>query len=169
MIAKYLDRIMDIYLLNKTGKTNSNSEEHRLLCRDIPELLQTKYQGYYIKGSEGNGNRTPYPWICIMDPSITRTPQKGLYVAILFQKNMEGFYIALNQGITFFKENYNKKAYAIAQEAASYFRKDIDIHDATDTINLQSFKADNGYGFEKTTVVGNYFKKGHYTKEDLIV
>ena len=58
MIAKHLDRIMDIYLLNTTGRTNSNSEEHKLLCKTVPELIQSKYEEYYIKGSEGTGNRT---------------------------------------------------------------------------------------------------------------
>ena len=73
MITNYLNRIMDIYLLNNTGRTRSDSEEHQLLCRNIPELLQDEYKDYYIKGSEGNGNRTMYPWICIMAPSITRS------------------------------------------------------------------------------------------------
>lgn len=155
---------MDIYLLNNSGKTNSNSEEHQLLCRYIPELLQKKYKQYYIKGSEGNGNRTMYPWICIMDPSITRSPQKGLYIAILFQRNMEGFYITLNQGITFFREKFKSNAYVRAQEAAKYFRRDIEIQDALELIDLNSQRLDNGYGFEKTTVIGNYFKKGKYTE-----
>ena len=166
MITQYLNRIMEIYLSNKTIKTNSNSEEHKLLCRHIPELLQGKYDEYYIKGSEGNGNRTLYPWICIMDPSITRTPQKVLYIAILFKRNMEGFYITLNQGITFFRENFKSKAYDRAQEAASYFRKDIEIDNALNEIDLNGVKADNGYGFEKTTVLGNYFEKGKFTKEE---
>ena len=167
MITQYLDRIMDIYLLNESGRSNSTSEEHKLLCKEIPEILESKYPEYYIKGSEGNGNRTSYPWICIMDKSITRSPQKGLYVAILFQRNMEGFYITLNQGITYFKETFKIKAYDRAQEAASYFRKDIEINDSVESIDLNSYRSDNGYGFEKTTVIGNYFKKGEYTKEKL--
>ena len=48
MITKYLNRVMDVYLLNKTGRTNSGSEEHKLLCKFIPELLQQKYKDYYI-------------------------------------------------------------------------------------------------------------------------
>lgn len=165
MIAQYLDRIMDVYLLNSTGKTNSNSEEHRLICRTIPEMLQTEYREYFIKGSEGAGNRTMYPWICIMDPSITMSPQKGLYVAILFQRSMNGFYITLNQGITYFKETFKARAYDRAQEAASYFRKDIEMEEVLDRIDLNCNKSDNGYGFEKTTVIGTYFKKGEYTNE----
>ena len=166
MVINYLNRIMDIYLKNNTGRTNSDSEEHKLLCKNIPELLQVRYKDYYIKGSEGNGNRTSYPWICIMDPSITRTPQKGLYVAILFQRNMGGFYITLNQGITYFRETFRNRAYEMAQEAAKYFRKDIEIDDAYEVIDLNSFRSDNGYGFEKTTVIGNYFKKGQYSEEE---
>lgn len=167
MIVEYLNRIMEIYLLNNTGQTNSNSEEHQILCKKIPEILQEKYREYYIKGSEGNGNRTLYPWICIMDTSITRSPQKGLYVTILFQRNMEGFYITLNQGITYFKNTFKKDCYKKAQEAASYFRKDIDnIIGAVETIDLNSLKFDNGYGFEKTTVIGNYFRKGEFNEEE---
>lgn len=166
MIEQYLNRIMDIYLLSKNSHTNSNSEEHLLICKKIPELLQQKYGEYYIKGSEGTGNRTPYPWVCIMDTSITRSPQKGLYIAILFQKNMEGFYIALNQGITFFKNNFKSKAYIKAQEAARYFRSDINISNANDKIDINGVKPDNGYGFEQTTVIGNYFKKNAFTEEE---
>lgn len=165
MIVEYMNRIMDIYLSNNSLRTNSESEEHRLLCKIVPELLQDRYSDYYIKGSEGNGNRTSYPWICIMDPLITRSPQKGLYIAILFQKSMKGFYITLNQGITFFRDKFKSKAYFRAQEAAKYFRKDIELNDALEEIDLNSTKSDNGYGFEKTTVIGHYFKKGEYTKE----
>lgn len=166
MIVNYLNRLMDIYLANNTRHTNRNSEEHLLLCKEIPNILQEKYQEYFIKGSEGNGNRTSYPWICIMDPSITRSPQSGLYVAILFQKNMQGFYIALNQGITYFKKTFKNNAYERAQDAAKCFRKDIDLKDAMYNIDLNSDGHDNGYGFEKTTVIGNYFKKGEYNEEE---
>lgn len=166
MIADYLNRFMDIYLLNTNKKTNKNSEEHLLICSKIPQILQEKYSNYYIKGSEGNGNKTQYPWLCLMDETITRSPQKGLYIAILFQKNMEGFYIALNQGITYFKNTFKSKAYLKAQEAAKYFRKDILIEDVVDNIDLNSNKNDNGYGFEKTTIIGKYFKKNSFTDED---
>ena len=165
MVEEYLNRVMEIYPLKQNGHTDSNSEEHKLICKTIPELLQKRYNGYYIKGSEGNGNRTSYPWICIMDTSITRSPQKGLYVAILFQREMNGFYVALNQGITYFKNNFKSKSYKKAQEAAKYFRKDISINGSKDKIDLNSIKHDNGYGFEQTTVLGNFFKKNDFTEE----
>jgi hypothetical protein len=50
---------------------------------------------------------------------------EGFYIAILFQRNMEGFYITLNQGITYFRDTYASKAYQRAVEMAAYFKEQI--------------------------------------------
>lgn len=167
MITEYLNKVMDIYLQSNSKHVDRNSEEYQLLCQRIPELLREEYGSYHIVGSVGKGNKTDYPWICIMDPTITISAQKGLYIAILFRKNMEGFYITLNQGITYFENTFKKQKYIRAQEAAKYFRKEINIDGVLETIDLNGKKSDLGYGYEQTTVIGNYFEKGQYTKEKL--
>ncbi len=104
MVSDLINRLMSIYLKENDNKVSSKSESHQLLCNRIVAYLKSSkdLNKYYIKGSDGNGQRTYYPWICLMDSNITRTPQKGLYIAILFKRNMEGFYVTLTQGITFF-------------------------------------------------------------------
>ena len=70
---------------------------------------------FYIKGSMGQGNKTLYPWVAIMNRNVTTTTQKGLYIVYLFKKDMSGFYITLAQGITNF-ENSNAKRVTTTEE-----------------------------------------------------
>ena len=56
----------------------------------------------------GQGNKTQYPWIDIMDKNITQSTQYGLYMVYLFKRDMTGFYLSLNQGINFFEKNMVK-------------------------------------------------------------
>lgn len=165
-----MNRLMNIYLIGDDKKVSSKSESHQLLCNKIVNYLKAddKLKKYYIKGSDGNGQRTYYPWICLMDSNITRTPQKGLYLAILFKRNMEGFYVTLTQGITFFDRLYKSKKFDRAEEAAGYFRKEMASNDFLPSISIGGQKPDNGYGFEKTTICGQYFKKNDFTDKELM-
>ena len=54
------------------------------------------------------GNKTQFPWIAIMDKNITQSIQYGLYMVYLFKRDMTGFYLSLNQGITFFEKSMVK-------------------------------------------------------------
>ena len=169
MISNLLNQFMDLYKDNPNPRVDSSSRTHVLLCSEIPMLLkkQAKLSKYYIKGSEGNGNRTPYPWVCLMNDAITRSPQKGLYIAILFKKDMSGFYLTLNQGITFFKDTFKKEGYRKADEAAKYFRSEINNTEFLSSIHIGGVKPDNGYGFEKTTIIGKLFNKNSFSDQDL--
>ncbi|MFA5236016.1 MAG: DUF3578 domain-containing protein [Bacilli bacterium] len=160
---------MDIYLDNPNKNVLRTDEAHILICTKIPDLLEkrTNLRRYAIKGSDGVGQRTFYPWICLMDRNITLSPQKGFYIAILFQRNMKGFYVTLNQGITYFRETYASKAYERANEMARYFREQIDDNQYDERINLGGIKPDNGYGFEQTTIIAKHFDKNHFTDEQV--
>ncbi|MDY0214026.1 MAG: DUF3578 domain-containing protein [Bacilli bacterium] len=170
MIATSVNRFMELYPRLSDPRVDSLSESHQLITRDIPSLIREnkRFGKYYIKGSDGVGQRTFYPWICLMNDTITRSPQKGLYIAILFQKDMKGFYITLNQGITYFKQTFKKDAYQKADEAAKYFRDRISDLNFSHFIKLGSTKGDNGYGFEKTTVVAKKFKKGLFSDDEFL-
>ena len=43
-----------------------------------------------------------------MNKNITQSTQYGLYMVYLFKGDMTGFYLSLNQGITFFEKEYGK-------------------------------------------------------------
>ncbi len=156
---------MDIYLDNPNRNVLRTDEAHILICTKIPDLLEKRItlKRYAIKGSDGVGQRTFYPWVCLMDRNITRSPQKGFYIAILFQRNMEGFYITLNQGITYFRDTYASKAYQRAVEMAAYFKEQINDNQYDEKIHLGGIKPDNGYGFEQTTIIAKFFGKGNFS------
>lgn len=164
------EQIMDTYL--QLGKTvDSKTKTYKCLCKTIPyeirNLLHNKSK-YIVKGSMGQGNRTDYPWISILDKNITTSTQKGLYIVFLFQKNMNGFYLTLNQGITNFENLYKKDKYKKAIAVSNYFREQID--DTTFSkkeIHLNSNVGDLGYGYECTTVLQKYYPKNSYQDIDI--
>lgn len=60
-----------------------------------------------------------------MDKNITQSTQYGLYMVYLFKRDMTGFYLSLNQGITFFEKEYVKNRYINATLVADYFKTQI--------------------------------------------
>jgi len=63
-----------------------------------------------------------------MDKNITQSTQYGLYMVYLFKRDMTGFYLSLNQGITFFEKEYGKNRYINATLFADYFRNKLVKH-----------------------------------------
>jgi hypothetical protein len=90
---------------------------------------------------------------------MTRTAQKGIYIVILFKKDMSGFYLTLNQGITFFQERFKTKKYEYAHEVAKYFRDQI----AFEGMNFKTNEIELGSnqqlakGYIPTTICQKYY------------
>ena len=143
-------------------KVDSSTELYKILTKTLPNKI-----GYalcisdlIVKGSMGQGNKSQYPWIAIMDKNITQSTQYGLYMVYLFKRNMTGFYLSLNQGITFFEKEYGKNRYINATLVADYFRtqigetsfskNEIDITCGDKTKSL-------GYGYQKTNIISKYY------------
>ncbi len=66
-------------------------------------------ENYLITGSAGQGNWADVPWIAVFDKEITTSATIGYDIAYLFRADMSGVYLSLNQGWTYFKENYKTK------------------------------------------------------------
>ena len=110
-----------------TKIVNSQTKLYDVLCNKIPAKLRSilKRKDFIVKGSMGQGNKNTYPWVSIMNSNVTNTTQKGLYIVYLFKKDMSGFYISLNQGITNFKNLFKTKRYEYAMGVANYFKSQI--------------------------------------------
>lgn len=163
-------QILDGYI-DDSVKVDSTSIIYNTLIRQIPfelnKLLNRK--DFYIKASMGQGNKTQYPWVAIMNRNITTTTQKGLYIVYLFKKDMSGFYITLAQGITNFENLYKSKKYDYATKVANYFKTQIDNTSFTSSdIVLGDGKHDLGYGYERTTVISKYYQSNNITNEVLM-
>lgn len=166
MFQKVLDQYIDGSL-----KVDSTSEVYNTLIRQIPNELtkMLNRKDFIIKGSMGQGNKTQYPWVAIMNRSLTNTTQKGLYIVYLFKKDMSGFYITLAQGITNFENLYKSKKYEYATKVAKYFKSQIENTSFTNSdIVLGDGKHDLGYGYERTTVISKYYQSNNITNEVLI-
>ncbi len=170
MIKELFEKVLNNYLREASKTTNVNSISHQTLVVDLPKQINLLIdrKDLYVKGAEGQGNRTEYPWVCVMNRKLTASPQKSIYIAYLFQKDMKGFYLTLNQGITFFEKTYKRDKYKNATAVAEYFKKEIsDQFFSKDPISLGGIRGDNGYGFEQTTILSKYYQKGNFTESEL--
>jgi hypothetical protein len=168
MIASLFQRVLDVYLTEKTETVNQNSQSHKLLVVELPKAFNDliKRKDVYVKGTEGIGNRTDYPWVCLMNRNLTTSPQESIYIAYLFRRDMKGFYITLNQGITFFEDNYKKDKYDYAEKVSNYFKDEIEEpYFSKTSIQLGGQRGDKGYGYEKTTIISKYYPAQNFNDE----
>lgn len=150
----------------QAGKVISKENEvFKTLTHHIPNELRKLIDGNYkVKGSMGQSYKSDCPWIAIFNPDITSTIQRGVYIAILFRKDMNGFYLTLNQGIKNFQDLYHSKKYEYAIKVANYFKDVIDNSSfSKGSIYLGDVKSgDRSYGYEKTTIISKYYPSGNY-------
>lgn len=162
VLANYIDGS------KRTDKTDPNYD---LLIHKIPMALGTlfpKRRDLLVAGSCGKGQKTDYPWVAIYNKNITSSAQRGLYLVYLFKKDMTGFYLSLNQGITYYAETYKKKKYECARKVADYFRNEIgDEYFDKDDIDLGGVPGNLGYGYQETNIISKYYVKGSFTTEQL--
>ncbi len=171
MIAELFENILDTYNVNPKRKIDSYSDIYNELVRKLPNSLRLsiKDENLVIKGSMGQGNRTEYPWISLLNGQITTSTQRGIYIVYLFRKDMSGFYLSLDQGITYFEDKYANKKYEYANKMAEYFREQIgETIFSSSSVELGGKKGDLGYGYEKTSVLSKFYPKGQFNDEILI-
>ncbi len=160
--------ILDNYK-NGEMKVDSTTELYSKLIRVIPAELRDflKRDDLIVKGSMGQGNKSEYPWISILNKNVTNTTQKGLYIVYLFKKDMSGFYITLNQGITNFEKLYGKNKYDYAVKVSNYFKGEIgETSFSNNQIVLGNGRTkDLGYGYERTTILSKFYPSNNFTEE----
>lgn len=162
--------ILNHYNDDNNFKVDSTSGVYDELCRKLPIEIKTMLDNndLIVKGSMGQGNKTEYPWVSILNKNITRTTQKGLYIVYLFKKDMSGFYLTLIQGITHF-EIFKKDRYKNARKVSEYFRSQIDVTSFSDEkIDLGGTRSGElGYGYEQATVLSKYYPADAINEEIL--
>lgn len=90
----------------QTAKTQSFSN-HPLakFIRDqaptsIKNVIGEDLDAFIVKGSAGQSKWADSPWISVMDPIVTDTPESGYYVAYLFSRSMDKVALSLQLGTT---------------------------------------------------------------------
>ena len=170
MLKDLFGSVLENYIngFKKTGKTDPI---YNVLVHEIPRTLETCFPGrrdLFAAGSLGKGQKTDYPWVAIYNKNITSSAQRGLYLVYLFKKDMSGFYISLNQGITYYSDTYKRKKYEYARKVADYFRKEIgDEYFDKGNIDLGGTPGTLGCGYQETNIISKYYAKGSFTSEQL--
>lgn len=142
---------------------------------ELPDFLsdvsKISRRQYTIEGSVGAGNYSDVPWICVFDNDITRSAQDGFYIVFLFQANMRGVYLSLNQGWTQYEREYGKPQGRVAiQENANRARnllRSIGEYN-TDPIELFS-NSTLGRGYAAGNICSKYYPIDNFPSSDEII
>jgi hypothetical protein len=113
---------------------DKNDPAYDLVEHQFPAELERLAGGqrkYIYKGSTGQGNITPAPWIAIFDPRVTESAQGGFYVVFLFSTDLLRVTLSLALGVTEFANTYgdNKKMLAPLKAAAERLSEILEIPD----------------------------------------
>lgn len=64
------------------------------------QLADVLAPGLKVVTGGGQGRATTTPWIAVLDPDETSTPQNGIYIVYIFKPTLDEVVLTLNQGIT---------------------------------------------------------------------
>ena len=170
-MKKEFNEILETYLLDKSKKTNKDSRIHNLIINILPDQINNSIvyhkDNYHVSGSYGQGNKSEYPWIMISNKQITKSAQKGLYLVYLFRSDMKGFYLSLNQGITYYENSFGKDSFSNAQKVSSYFRELLNAEQYLSRIELISKKNKLARGYEASNIIAKYYDLENFSEMQL--
>ena len=93
MLKELFQFVVDNYMTEEK-KVSSASALYRVLVDELPNAIGSIFPfrtDLKFKGSMGQGNKTDYPWVSILNKNITTSTTTGLYIVYLFKKDMSGF------------------------------------------------------------------------------
>lgn len=169
----FFQKILNEYKIASTQKF-ANHPMGELLRKTIPDVIKSilpEKGRYIIKGSIGNGQWADTPWVAILDILITNTAQSGYYPVFLFKKDMSGFYLSLNQGVTELRIKYKSETKQVLILKAEDFRAQIGVIPSgftKDTINLNSKAESNRTNimlYEAGNIISKYYSRHELPEE----
>ncbi|WP_182007313.1 MrcB family domain-containing protein [Priestia aryabhattai] len=86
--------------------TKKNHPVFEAIVKDLPSILERKLKNeklsnlehIKIKGSTGDGRVGESFWIAFLDERVTTTTTEGIYIVLLFDKNIDNVYLAIGSG-----------------------------------------------------------------------
>lgn len=76
------------------------------LANAAASLLGDQSKNYKIKASAGQGQWSESPWLAIMDPVVTESPERGYYPVYLFSPDFDKVSLVLGQGTYSVREEF---------------------------------------------------------------
>lgn len=174
MIQLTLKQIVENYSRERMGNFSGNRFAN-FIRRDAKEAIETTASidltRYEVKGSAGQGVWAEVPWISVFDRSITQSATNGFYIVYLFRADMQGVYLSLNQGFTYYDQMYGKPAgRAKAREVSNKWRQILNsaLNDFSSTIDLNCVQA-LGKGYEAGHICGVYYEANNIPNDIQLV
>jgi len=92
------------------------------LAKAASDLLGTHSKNYKIKASPGQGRWSESPWLAIMNPVVTESPERGYYPVYLFSPEFDRISLVLGQGTYSVRREFKKEAPRILEFRAELLR-----------------------------------------------
>jgi hypothetical protein len=175
MIRELFENVLQNYLAEKRKPLRGNSFAN-ILRRDLPNAIREKAyitNKYKIKGSPGGGNWAEIPWVAVLDLEITDTPGREFFIAYLFDAEMNGVHLSLNQGWTQYEEKFgnNQRAarQAMMKKTAEYQQALNSSFDfSTEPIDFHATH-NLGKGYRHGHICGKFYAKGAIPSDEVLL
>lgn len=177
MLDNILQEIMDKFPAEREKSFSGNylAETIRI---EIPQIFKSYFpsrENLIWQASPGQGNWADAPWIAILNPLITNSPQEGYYPVYLFDYSLSIVYLSLNQGVTKIREEFKaKEARGILINRSEIIRHRISPEFqslfSSDPIKLGSDKPGSLLRwYEIGHIVGKGYEKGNIPTTDVLI
>lgn len=170
-IRDSLLHILQNYLQEKRNgyKNNSLAIWMRQDCvKPFQNVLSHYGERYIIQGSCGKGRWADCPWIGIFDSLKTTSAQYGYYLVYLFDYQMKGVYLSLNQGVTVVREEYKRSAETVLAVRAEDFRCKLNFYPKDETPLKLHSSLSNPRLYEKGNILSIYYHADDLPEERVL-
>lgn len=167
-ISELIEKVLNNYLKEKMQPTTKNNKLAKLLRRGLNSCISEDVLGGKIqsRGSAGQSNWANVPWIGVFDKDISISAEAGFDIVYLFSPDMEDVYLSLNQGWTFFKNNFGRDAKRYIRKVSVYWQNTLKARSkrmTSNSIDLTSGLTKNlnlPRGYELGNILSIRYKKG---------
>ncbi|WP_419513152.1 MrcB family domain-containing protein [Lactobacillus kimbladii] len=189
-----LNEIMTNYIKESTKESTEKSTKNSFNGNSLAENIRSSYlkcfkendsksekisekNGFFVKGSAGQGNWAKIPWLGIFNKNMAKGPRQGFYLVYLFSEDMTKVYLSLNQGYTYFKKEYKKDALSYIEIISKYFQKNLlQYYESRGlklltSIKLQSQVSRNtlGRGYQKGNILAIEYEKESLPENEVLL
>ncbi len=170
-----LERILNEFKVNKT-KPFASDLLASFIRKDVPQIFRKAANinpRFQVQASAGQGNWAEVPWISIFDSSITTTAQKGYYIVYLFDSEMGGVYLSLNQGWTQYEQKFKplKEARRQITRTSAMMRQSLKSQLDDFSVASIDLHSDSSLpaGYEAGHICGKYYAKGTIPSDAVLI
>lgn len=131
---------------------------------------------YRVEGSIGQFNNwASIPWlkIALKDKKVHVNTQEGYYLVYLFDEQMNGVYLSLNQAWTYYKNKYedNELANEKVLKVSTKLRDLVCPHPGQNYVANIDLKTGGEYGrgYENSHIIGKYYSANNIPNDSVLI